>query len=252
MRLPFAAALFALLLLPVFISSGCGEAPRSAKSATETTTKPEHLAEPTLDPSKVPFTSFFPMKGPEQREYVASANLKTARVDYSFQAPGSSGSIRYQHVTGIRHEFDKPAKEGEPAPPPKATGTVKETYFWHPDKGLLLQPGTGTSPAPYALRILPNKWSEEARWEDTFTLKDDQGRTVPGKAIGKITGTERVATPAGDFDAIHTEVTRVVGSGAGAVAEQFEFWFAKDIGIVKAVFVSRSGKMSMLLSKRGS
>jgi hypothetical protein len=250
--LPFAAGLFALLPLLVLLSSGCGEAPQSTKSTTETTTKPEHLAEPTLDPSKVPFTSFFPMKGPEKREYMASRDLKTARVDYSFQSPGSSGSIRYQHVTGTSHEFDKPSKEGEPAPPPKATGTVKETYFWHPDKGLLLQPGTVTSPAPYALRILPNKWSEEARWEDTFTLKDNQGRTAPGKAIGKIVGTERVATPAGDFDAIHTEITRVVGSGTGALAEQFDFWFAKDIGIVKAVFVSRAGKMSMLLSKRGS
>lgn len=251
MRLPFAAGLVALLGLSVILGSGCGEAPRSTKPTTDTTTKPENLVEPTLDPSKVPITSFFPMAGAEKREYMASVGLKTARIDLTIQPPRTSGSIRYQQTTGVRHDFDKPVKEGEPAPAPKVTGTVKETYFWHPAKGLLLQPGAATTPGPTALRILPNKWSEEARWQDTFTVKDDQGRSAPGKAIGKISGIERVSTPAGDFDAIHTEVARVVGSGASAAVERLDFWFAKDVGIVKSVYSNRNGKMSMLLSKRG-
>ncbi|MDC0936723.1 hypothetical protein OAS39_10590 [Pirellulales bacterium] len=79
---------------------------------------------------------------------------------------------------------------------------------------------------------------------DTWTTKTQIG--AEELTIGCKTGTEKVETPAGKFDAVKLTVT----TRADEKDIRTDYWFANDVGIVKqVVVVGKEPKMSIELKK---
>lgn len=233
--------LWAILAFAVSLGGCAKEIKKSEDKNTKKQDAPEKDAPFTLDPSKVPMEAFFPLKTGMKRTYLRTLGYQDARIEvvYGTAQPGPGGGTMIR-ASSTLYEPGKDAK----------AQSANEVSQWLPGKGAFVKPGNTKLFQGMGIPILPAKWTSSGQhWELGFSEKAANGAPIKGTFDCRITGPEWVQTKAGKFETIHSEITVIAQSGKQVDAKRYEFWFAKDIGLVKYTENTRSGMTSVLLAK---
>lgn len=196
----------------------------------------------TLDPSKVPMQSYFPMKSGRKLSYARSHDMREDRVELTYGSPTQSGANTVIVGTSRLYPADKKQK--------MLTATERTT--WVPGKGLYIMPGENAGLSGYGLKVLPAVWKGSgSRWQEQAMRKAQNGAMVNVTFDGIVDGPEVIPTPAGDFQAIHSEITVTGRMGTQTDVRRYEFWFSPDVGMVKYLErAPNTGAISVLLTKK--
>ncbi len=229
---------------------GCASSPKATKN---TSTDKDHdiNANPvSLDPSKYPITDFYPMKSGMVKDYVRSEGFKNFPVKATFGQVTDSGGKKMVIVTSVSlDDKGQPRLDANKKPIPKSV----ETHLWDPNAGLFID-GTKVGEITAAgQKVLPAKWEEGARWQRHMQLGTAK-KPTPATLFGVVGKPERVDTPAGQFEAMTSEITiswiAVQNGRPGTGSLYSKYWFVKDLGIVKVSQESNNQRVSLMLAKK--
>jgi hypothetical protein len=226
------ALLSALGVIAAFMF-GCGGPPPNSEKNPANNPFKDLNEQPTLDPSKVPMQQFFPLKDGAvytYEQYYDRHKVLVTATHKLLPAPR----------TGVELAIVAANSTG------KKTDSGTNVYEWVPGEGLMLKVPTNA-----ARRIIPAVWKADAHWESEFK-QTISGKEYNGRMYGSVVGVERVSTGLGAYDAIHTKIeARIPADSPRAITQTWNYWFVKDIGLVKILRTTTTGgDLSLVLVKK--